>query len=158
MPSNPLKSRRAKILNNLIRQLQTITVTNNYSRDVYKVTTDVKAWIDTPAAETPTVYVIDERTTPEYHAGKLLNWSWIIGLYGVMRNQTQLDMEEFIADVIECLTKNQRLAFSDTGPVSAHFRVKEIATDSQLFSEIEGSQLFKISIEIIYTSCVDNVR
>ncbi len=158
MPSSPPKSRRAKILMNLQRQLETITIANGYTRDVYRVTTAVKDWRSTPEAETPILYLVDSNTDYQYHAGKLTERTWSIDLYGVMRNQTQLDMEEFISDIEDCLQVNQRLAFPDTGAVCAHHRIMNITTDNQLFSEIEGSQLFKISVNIIYTACVTNIR
>lgn len=165
MASSPPLSRRAKILMNLQSQLQTITTANGYSRDVQTVTTNVKPWSATPEAETPVIYIIDEKTEYRYHAGKLTDRSWIVGLFLVMKNKTQLDLEEMIADIETCLFKNSRLAFPATitlnnpsGAVASHMRVLEIITDNQLFSEIEGAQLAKLSIEIIYTACVDSVR
>lgn len=158
MPSSPPKSRRAKILNNLQRQLETITVANGYSREVYKVTTDVRNWRDTPEAETPTLYIIDDDTDYRYHPGKLTERIWRVDVFGVMRNQTQLDMEELISDVEECLQANVSLYFSDTGKVIAHHRIVNIKTDNQLFSEIEGTQMFKVSLELLYTACVDQIR
>jgi hypothetical protein len=158
MPSSPPRSRRAKILNNLQRQLETITVANGYSRDVYKVTTSVKAWRDTPEAETPVIYIIDDSTRYEYHPGRLTERTWTISLFGVMKSQTQSDMEELISDIEDCLQANVPLAFPDTGRVVAHHRITQIVTDNQLFSEIEGSQLFKMTIDFIYTACVDQIR
>lgn len=158
MPQSPPLSRRAQILNNLQRQLETITTGNGYSRNVRKVTTNVKNWRDTPEAETPILYLIDDSTNYRYHPGKLTEREWTISIYGVMKNQTQLDMEELIADIETCLFRNSRLAFPDTGAVAAHMRIQEIVSDNQLFSELEGSQLFKLTVTIIYTACVDDVR
>lgn len=158
MASVPPRSRRGKILVNLQRQLETILQDNGYSQNVVKVTTNVKNWADTPEAETPIIYIVDEATEYNYHAGKTVERSWVIGLYGVMKNKEQTDLEEFIADVEECLTKNQTLHFTDTGGVTSHIRIKEIVTDNQLFSEIEGSQLFKVTLQINYIACLDQIR
>lgn len=158
MASNPARSRRGKILVNLQRQLETITTENGYSNTVIKVTTKLKNWADTPEAETPIIYIVDETTDYTYHAGKTVERAWIVGLYGVMKNKEQTDLEEFIADVEECLTLNQTLGFPETGKVASHMRIQEIVTDNQFFSEIEGSQLFKVTIQINYIACLDNIR
>lgn len=148
-----MASRRGLILANLQRQLETITTGNGYSRTAYKVTTNVHNWHETPAAETPVIYIVDESTQPKYNAGKLLEFEWQVGLFTVMRDRTQLEMEDFVSDIVECLFKNVTLAFDDVRAIS-HLRVLNIVTDNQLFSEIEGSQLFKITLELRYTSCV----
>lgn len=153
------RSRRARILKNLQRQLETITIANGYSADVYKVTTNVKSWHDTPAAETPVIYILDEETGPIYHAGKLLEWEWQVALFTVMRDKTQLEMEEHVSDIMECLNKNMTLSFDGIRPgPSVSILVHKILTDNQLFSEIEGSQLFKIVLLIKYTACLDSIR
>jgi hypothetical protein len=158
MASSPPKSRRAKILVNLQRQLETITKDNGYTQNVYKVTTNVKTWADTPEAETPVIYLIDENTDYNYHAGKTTERTWTIGIYGVMKNKEQVDMEELIADIEECLLTNVTLYFEDTGRVASHSRIRNIVTDNQFFSEIEGAQLFKITLDINYVACVDQIR
>lgn len=155
MPASPPNSRRARILNNLVRQLQTIKTTDplNYSRNIYDATTSVKTWAQTPESSTPMIYVIDEDTQIQYHAGTTLEMTWNISLYGVMKGTTQLDMEEFISDIMVCLSANARLSFEDTGPQISHIRIRNIITDSQLFSEIENSQLFKMTVSLIYSPC-----
>ncbi len=157
MPDTSPRSRRGKILKNLQLQLETITEDNGYTTTVQKVTTAVKNWNDTAEAECPVIYIIDENTQYTYHAGKLTERVWTIGLYGVMKNKSQTEMEEFISDIEECLNKNQRLAFPENQPIS-YSRIKNIITDNQLFSEIEGSQLFKITVDLTYTACVDAIR
>jgi hypothetical protein len=153
------RSTRGRILKNLERQLETITVANGYSIGVVNVTTSVKNWHDTPAAETPVIYIIDEETSPKYHAGRLIEWEWDISLFVVMRDKTQLEMEEHVSDIIECVGKNRTLAFTDSNPgPSSSIIVKRIVTDNQLFSEIEGSQLFKITLVVKYTGCLDSPR
>lgn len=158
MASSPPLSRRGKILKNLQRQLETITIANGYSRAVTTVTTNVKNWRDTPEAETPIIYIIDDNTDYQYHAGRLTERKWTISLFGVMKNQTQLDMEEFIADIETCMMRNSTLNFDGAGPIVGYTKITNIVSDSQLFSEIEGSQLFKVTLEILYTACADNVR
>lgn len=158
MASTPPRSRRGQILVNLQKQLETISKDNGYTNNLYKVTTDVKSWADTPEAETPVIYIIDENTEYDYHAGKTTERIWTVGIYGVMKNKTQSDMEELIADVEECLVNNITLYFADTGKVASHSRIRNIVTDSQLFSEIEGAQLFKVTLDIRYIACVDQIR
>lgn len=152
------RSRRAKILKNLQRQLETIKTTNGYAHSVNQVTTVVKSWRDTPEAETPVLYIVDQNTRYIYHAGKTLEHEWTIGIFGVMRNKSQLEMEELIADIEECLFKNVTLSFDGArGPIN-HLRITDITTDGQFFSEIEGSQLFEVKISFLYVGCVDNPR
>lgn len=152
------RSRRARILENLQRVLEGITKDNGYTTTVQKVTTAVKNWNDTTEPECPVLYLVDENTQYTYHAGKLTERIWTVGIYGVMKNKSQLEMEELISDIEEILVKNQRLHFDDSpGPVS-YSRVQNIITDNQLFSEIEGSQLFKMTITLNYVACVDQIR
>lgn len=144
---------------NLQKQLETISVANGYAQDVIKVTTNVKNWNDTAAAETPILYLIDEDTTPIYNAGKHVEWEWRIGVFGVMKGYDQLTMEELISDVQDCAFRNQTLSFDGERPgPCAQIRIGSIITDNQLFSEIEGSQLFKVMLTIKYTACADNPR
>lgn len=152
MPTPP-NSRRAQILNNLVRQLQTITISNGYSHDVVEVTTSVTDWRSRPEVQCPVLYAVDSSTEYKYHSGKLTERNWMIDIYGVM-HEDQLRMEECLTDVEQCLMANQRLAFVDTGAVASYVRIRNITTDNQLFSEINNLQLFKISIEVSYTQCV----
>lgn len=151
------RSRRGKILLNLQKQLETITTGNGYTNNIYKVTTDTRNWSDTPEPETPVIYIVDESTGYTYHAGKTTEREWNIALYGVMKNKSQIEMEEFIADVEECLMKNVTLAFDGVGVVS-HSRITDIVTDGQFFSEIEGTQLFRVGVVLRYIACVDDIR
>lgn len=153
------QSRRARILENFIRQLQTITTANGYAVNVAKVSTDVRGWAETPEAECPILYVIDETTNYLYGPGKTTQREWILSVYGVIKNKDQFFMEELIADIETCLFKNVTLSFDGEipGPVS-HMRIQNIVSDSQMFSQIEGSQLFKMTVQLLYVACVDNVR
>jgi hypothetical protein len=153
------RSRRARILKNLQRQLETITVANGYTIDVVKVTTDVKNWNDTSAAETPVLYLIDEHSTPTYAASRHVEWEWKVGVFGVMKDKSQLQMEELISDIMDCLFANATLSFDGIvpGPL-AQVRIGDITTDNQLFSEIDGSQLFKVLLSLKYTACANISR
>lgn len=153
-----IMSRRGRILQALIKQLQTINKSDGYSTTVNEVSQNVKNWRDKPEAETPVIYVVDQRTQPKYNAGRLLEVSWYVDLFGYMRNRSQEEMEEFIADIELCLDKNRQLSFDGERGLVNHHRVTDIVTDAQMFSEIEGSQLFCIKLEILYTRCVDDPR
>lgn len=153
------RSRRAKILNNLKAQLETITVANAYATTVHTVTQNVKNWADTPEAETPVIYIIDNSTVAKYHPGKLLEWEWSVSLFTVMKNRSQEEMEELISDILECLYKNVTLADqTGTERTASGLRVENITTDGQFFSETEGSQLFRVDLQILYTNCVTDIR
>lgn len=158
MPQNPPASKRGKIFQNLQRQLQTITTDNGYAQTVVEVSFNVKGWLDKVASETPVLYLVDTVTHYTYHAGRLTEREWTIAIVGHMRDRLQSDMEELIADIETCLFKNVTLNFPDTGPTCSHMRVTNIVTDNQLFSEVEGSQLFRVEVMVRYTSPVDNVR
>jgi hypothetical protein len=153
-----LQSKRARILAALMKQLETISTTNGYATNVAKVTTNVHNWYETPEAETPVLYVVDESMNYQYFPSRLSEREWVVAVYGVMKNRSQFEMEELIADVETCLTKNQTLSFDGERGLVNHHRIQNIVTDNQLFSEIEGSQLFKVSVQILYTVCLDDVR
>lgn len=147
------RAQRSLILENLQRQLRTIKAADGYSRDIYDASFDVKTWDQLPEAETPMVYIIDQRTQYQYHPGRLVEVTWDINLFGIMKNASQMEMEDFIADIDICLTKNALLSFPETGQVVSHIRIRDIVTDNQLFSQVDNSQLFKITISLIYTKC-----
>lgn len=154
----PVMSRRGRILAALQTQLETITTANSYATNVAKVTTVVHNWHETPEAETPVLYLVDEATHVEYHSSRLTERTWTIAIYGVMKNKTQLEMEELIADIETCLVANPTLSFNGERNLISRHRIQSVVTDNQMFSEIEGSQLFKISVDLLYTACLDDVR
>lgn len=159
MASTPARSRRGNILRALQRQLESITTGNGYTHTLKTVTTAVKSWSSLTEPECPIVFIIDDETNYKYNPGTLGERSWTIQLMGVMKNETQIDMEELIADIEECLVSNERLRFADdAGQVCNHIRIKNIVTDNQLFSEIEGSQLFKVTLEVNYTVRITSIR
>lgn len=146
-------SRRGRILKNLIRQLQTIRKDNGYATNVHNVTTEIRNWNDTPAAETPVIYVVDMDSNPQYHASRLTEWDWRIHLSGYMRDYSQIEMEELVSDIQDCLFKNGTLSFDGETPgPCAQIRIGTVATDGQLFREIDGSQLFTVQIVVKYTA------
>lgn len=149
-------SRRGRILENLMAQLSTITKVNGYSEDTVEVSMNVRNWHERPAAECPVIFVVDESTTPIYHPTKTLEMEWQVALFAYMRDRTQIQMEEYISDIIQCLFRNVTLADTPGGTKSiSHLRILNITSDNQMFSEIEGSQLFKITLNLKYMTCVD---
>lgn len=158
MSAATFRSRRARILYALQKVLSGIKKENGFATDVYEVTTSVKSWRDTSEAESPRLYIIDENTQYTYRSTSLTERTWTIGLYGVMKQGDQYQMEEFISDIEECLTSNLKLAYdNEPGPVS-YSRIINIITDNQLFSEIDNSQLFKMTVAFTYTACIDKIR
>ncbi len=152
MAANPPNSRRAKIINNLIRQLQTITIANDYSHDVREVSSDVRTWDTFTDQDTPTIFVVDEDTAIDGHPGKLVTIAWKVALFCIMRDESQMDMEEFISDIISCISKNTTLSFPDTGKVLSQIRVTNITSDNQFFSKIDNSQLFRVTLSLVYVT------
>lgn len=153
-------SQRGQILVNLQKQLLTISKANGYVNDVYDVSFVVKTWDQVTEQETPVLYIVDETAQYQYHPGRLVEVIWGLSLYGVMKNHTQDEMEDFISDIDFCLTKNTGLGFPETvtpgnalGNVASQIRIRNITTDGQFFSKIDGSQLFKVSIDVLYTKC-----
>jgi hypothetical protein len=146
-------SRRGRILKNLLRQLSTIAKADGYNTDLAKATTQIKNWDQTTSAECPVIFVIDMDSTPTYHSSKLTEWDWQINLTGLMKDRSQLEMEDLVADVQDCLFKNITLSFDGEipGPCS-QIRIGRVATDGQLMHEIDGSQLFTIQIHVKYTA------
>ncbi len=153
-----VKSRRGRIMDALKAQLDTIIKGELYATTCYEVSFNVKNWYQKPEAETPVLYIIDKREARKYGPGKTLEISWFVDIYGFMRGRSQEQMEEFIADIDKCLDLNRTLSFNGERGLVNHHRVADIITDNQMFSEIEGSQLFCISLEILYTRCVDDPR
>lgn len=149
---NP-RSRRGRILNNLIRQLKTISVANGYATNVCNVTTEIRNWAETPAAETPVIYIVDMGGRPQYFPSRLTEWTWTLHLTGLMKDQTQIQMEEMVSDIEDCLFANGTLAFDAIYPgPAAQIRIQQVLTDGQLMRELDGSQLFTVTIEVKYTA------
>lgn len=147
------RSRRGRILNNLISQLKTITKANGYATSVCNVTTEIRNWDQTPSVETPVIYIIDMGSRPQYHAGRLTEWTWTVHLTGLMKDATQIQMEELVSDIQDCLFANGTLSVAGEVPgPAAQIRVQQVVTDGQLMRELDGSQLFTITIEIKYTA------
>lgn len=154
------QSRRGRIMLALQKQLQTISKDNGYATSVNEVSFNVKNWRDKTEAECPVLYIVDDRDKRTYGPGRNLEVSWFVNIFGYMRNRTQEEMEEFMADIESALDKNRNLWFEgDTGSNLVNYhRIVDITTDSQMFAEIEGSQLFRVSLEILYTRCLDDAR
>lgn len=152
-------SRRGRIWDNLIRQLQTITHANGYDSEPAKVTTATPNWNDLRADETPLLVVIDNSQQFNYHAGRLNERVWSLDIFGIMRGQTQDDMEVLLADIEDCLMANVTLTFDNVQPpVCSHIRIRNIVTDRQMFYADEQSQLFKVTIDVIWTNSIQAIR
>lgn len=154
-----IQSRRGKILSALRAQLFTIQQNNGYATNVKNVSLDVKLWEELGPTDCPYLFIIDGRTKYQYHPGTLTERLWYVDIFGVLKQGTQLDMEELIADIETCLMNNVTLSADGVtkGPID-HHRIGEIITDNQLFRQIDGSQLFKITLELVYTAQIGAVR
>jgi hypothetical protein len=151
-------SRRGRIIQALVKQLQTITTDAGYGTTVNEVSLNVTNWAAKPEAETPVLYIIDNRSQYKYNSSKLLEVSMFVSIFGFMRNRTQLEMEVLIADIEKCLDNNRTLSFDGERQLINHHRFTDIITDGQFFSVSEGSQLFRMDVEILYTRCIDDPR
>lgn len=154
-----IRSRRGRILKNLIRQLQTISVANGYATDIVNVTTEIRNWDQTEEAQTPVLYIIDMGSTPQYNASRLTEWTWRLNLTGLLKNASQQAMENMCADIMDCLFANGTLSFDGEIPgPSAQVRISNVVTDGQFMRELDGSQLFTISINVLFTASAFRAR
>lgn len=153
-----IRSHRGRILVALKRQLDTIMKVNGYATDVNAVKIDLRNWSELPEAETPVLFIVGDQSQNSYGPHKHLEVSWTVLLIGYMRNRSQLELEEWIADIEECLWKNLTLGFEDAPKVCNHFRIQEIVVDNQMFSELPGAQIFRVNLQINYTRCAGDPR
>lgn len=149
---NTLKSRRMRILKALQLILQTITISRNYSKSVEDVRMDSKSWKDVSAPETPVIYIIDDIVQIERHAGKTREYVWTVRLFGVMKETTLEEFEEFIADVEQCIEDNSHLC----GMVNK-CEVQQVLTDNQMFDNT-NTRLFEIELRCEFIRCHQNPR
>jgi hypothetical protein len=148
----PLKSRRMKIIKSLQLILETITTTRGYSQNVKGVRFDTKSWKDVSAPETPTIWIIDDMVQIVRHAGKQREYTWTIKLFGVVKESTLEEFEEFIADVEQCIEDNCHLA----GTVNKA-EIQQVVTDNQLFDNT-NTRLFEIDVQCEYIRCHGSPR
>ena len=150
MASSPPNSRRAKIKNNLVRQLATITVANGYSRTVNYVDFNVLTYNQLGASETPAICVVPDLAKIDYKAGSLIEIDWKFFLYITMKETTALDMDEFISDIEVCCAANATLNFNDTGMVASYIRIRDIATDGGFFLK-DQTAIAKLTVSVVFT-------
>lgn len=148
----PLKSRRMKILKALQRILETIKVTKGYTKDIIDVRTDSKSWRDVSAPQTPVIFLMDDMVQITRHAGKQREYVWTVRLFGVLKETTLEEFEEFIADVEQCIEDNFHLC----GTVNKA-EVQQVLTDNQMFENTD-TRLFEIELRCEYIRSHQNPR
>ena len=149
---NTKKSRRLRIIYAIVRILETITISRGYSKDINEVHTDNKSWRDVSAQNTPAVFIIDDMVQIERHVGKTREYTWTVRVFGVVKETTLDEFEEFIADVEQCIEDNSHLA----GMVSK-CEVQQVITDNQLFDNT-NTRLFEIELKCEFIRCHQNPR
>jgi len=144
-----MKSRRAKILTALHGILELVKKSNGYNHTLQNVSFDVRGWDTVVEAETPIVFIVDDKTSSiKRHAGRQREYIWQIRLFGIVKERTLVEFEEIITDIEECIENNYTLA----GTVSK-VEINQVVTDNQLFSEKDGTHLFEIEIAAEYIRC-----
>lgn len=149
---NVYKSRRMKIIKAVQLILGTINTSRGYSTNVAEVRTDTKSWKDISAPETPAIFIVDDIVQIVRHAGKTREYVWTVRLFGVLKEYTLPQFEEFIADVEECIEVNSHLA----GTVNK-CEVQQVITDNQMFDNTD-TRLFEIELRCEFIRCYGNPR
>jgi hypothetical protein len=148
----PIKSRRMKILIALQEILSTITTSRGYTDTVMDVRMDAKSWKDVSAPETPLIYIMDDIVQITRHAGKTREYVWTIRLFGVSKEKTLRDFEEFIADIEQCIEDNSHLC----GTVNK-CEINQVITDNQMFDNTD-TRLFEVELRCEYIRCHQKPR
>lgn len=148
----PLKSRRVKILIAIQRILETITTSRGYSKSVVEVRMDAKSWRDVSAPQTPVLFIIDDIVQIQRFVAKNREYVWTVRLFGVLKETTLIEFEEFIADVEQCIEDNSHLC----GQVSK-CEVQQVVTDNQMFDNTD-TRLFEVELRCEYRRCHQNPR
>ena len=149
---NTFKSRRLKILKALEQILLTITKDNGYTNDVRTVTFDTKSWRDMSAPQTPALFIIDDIVQIQRFVSKTREYVWTVRLFGVMKEYTLEEFEEFIADVELAIEDNSHMA----GMVNK-VEIQQVITDNQLFANTKN-RLFEIELRMEYIRCQGSPR
>lgn len=149
----PIKSKRHRIMYAMQKLLKTVDQAHGYNQNIYDCTFDVKGWRDKAAHESPTVYVIDDTTILKTHAGCVREYEWTLRLFGVVREKSIQEFEEFMSDVEEAIYTNNTL-FGECNLM----RIPEITTDNQLFSGLDGTHLFEVVCTVLYTRRYDQPK
>lgn len=149
---NQFKSRRLRIIKAITKILETITKDRGYTRDIQEVHLDNKSWRDISAPNTPAVFIVDDMVQIERHAGKTREYVWTVRLFGVMKEQSLDEFEEFIADIEQCIEDNSHLC----GMVNK-CEIQQVITDNQLFDNTD-TRLFEIELRCEFIRCHGNPR
>lgn len=147
-----IRSRRMKIIKSIQAILSTITTSRGYSMDIADVRLDAKSWRDLSKPETPCLFIIDDIVQIERHAGKTREYQWAVRIFGVLKETSFEQFEEFIADVEECIEHNSHLA----GTVNK-CEVQQVITDNQMFDNTD-TRLFEMELKCEYIRCHGNPR
>jgi hypothetical protein len=142
----PIRSKRGRIRRAVKELMATITKSRGYSIDVVEASYNVKGWESKAAPETPVIYIIGDTQQIVKHAGRIREYTWTLRLFGVVRERTIEELDEFLADIEESIDDNNSL-FGEVNKVE----VPEVSTDNQLFSEFDGTHLFEVVIDVEYT-------
>ncbi len=130
--------------------LQLVKKANGYNHTVQNVSFDVRGWDDVIEAETPIIFIVDDRTENiKRYAGRGREYVWNIRLFGIVKERTFIEFEEIITDIEKCIEDNQQLV----GLISK-MEVDQVVTDNQLFSEKDGTHLFEIEVKVEYIRCL----
>ncbi len=148
-----INSKRARVLEAVRMLTETITTERGYTQSVKEVSYNVKGWRDKTTPQTPVIYIVDDRTQITKHAGLVREYAWTLRLFGVCRELTLPDFERFLSDVEQCIYDNNCL-FGECNKME----VDEITTDNQLFSGLDGTHLFEVSVTVEYTRSARNGR
>lgn len=147
-----IKSRRMRILKAIQYYLQTIKMERGYSTNITDVRMDAKSWRDVSAQECPVVFIIDDMVQITRNAGKNRMYIWTVKIFGVVKERSFEQFEEFIADVEQCMETNNHLA----GTVSKA-EVNQLITDNQMFDNTD-TRLFEMDITCEYIRCLGNPK
>lgn len=141
-----IRSKRMRLLRSMQLLLQTITKSRGYNTDIVEVSFDVKSWRDKSGPQTPVAYIIDDTTILRKHAGCIREYEWTLRIFGVVREKTIQEFEEFISDIEEAIYDNNTL-FGEANLMW----IPEITTDNQLFSGLDGTHLFEAATSVAFT-------
>jgi uncharacterized protein YkvS len=150
--ANAFKSRRLRILKALQAILKTITVANGYTKDIQDVRMDTKSWRDVSAPETPIIFLVDDQVQITRFAGRTREYVWTIRLFGVVKETTLDEFEEFIADVESCVEDNNHLA----GIVNK-CEINQVITDNGLFDNT-NTRLFELELKCEFVRQLQSPR
>ena len=149
-----IQSRRGKILVAIKEYLKLIKRENGYNHSIRNVTFDLRSWDSVVESETPILFVVDDKTNSIVrHAGRNREYSWMVRLFGIVKERNIIEFEEIISDIEDCIENNFNL-----GGVVSKVEINQVITDNQMFSEKENTHLFDIELEVEYVRCHGDPR